>query len=86
MPEISRFYGIVISMYFGDHPHPHVHAAYAGMRAKVGIDPVRLIKGHLPPRALAMVADWIRLHREELAVNWNLCERRIPPLPVEPLD
>jgi hypothetical protein len=51
MPELSGFYGIVIQMYFGDHPPPHFHATYGGSRAVVDIETLALIEGHLPPRA-----------------------------------
>ena len=51
MPEISRFYGIVIQMYFGDHPPPHFHAHYTGQRAVIDIETLAFIDGELPPRA-----------------------------------
>ncbi len=57
MPEISRFYGIVIQMYFGEHPPPHFHARYAGQSAKVDIDALTLIDGKLPARALGLVLE-----------------------------
>lgn len=57
MPEISRFYGIVIKMYFGDHAPPHFHAEYAEDRAVIGIETLALIGGRLPPRALGLVAE-----------------------------
>jgi len=50
MPEISRFLGIVITMYFNDHNPPHFHVRYEDFRAIVGIDPLELREGHLPPR------------------------------------
>ena len=57
MPEISRFYGIVIQMYFGDHPPPHFHARYAGQTAKIDIDSLAVIDGRLPARALGLVME-----------------------------
>ncbi len=66
MPEISRFYGIVVQIYFGDHPPPHFHARYAGYAAKIDIDTLSVIDGSLPARALALVAEWATLHRAEL--------------------
>ena len=55
MPEISRFYGIVIQIYYGDHPPPHFHANYAGQVAKIDIDTLALIDGSLPARARGLV-------------------------------
>ena len=57
MPEISRFLGIVIWMYFLDHDPPHFHATYAGAEAQIRIRPVGVLGGRLPPRALAFVVE-----------------------------
>ena len=85
MPEISRFFGIVIKMYFDDHPPPHFHAIYGDAEVQIRIDPFGLISGSLPPRALAMVAEWATLHRVELLDNWSKARAgtgmvKIPPL------
>jgi hypothetical protein len=85
MPEISRFLGIVITMYFNDHNPPHFHVRYEDLRAIVGIDPLELRAGELPPRVLGLVMEWAEMHRAELAANWTtLAERgifsKIPPL------
>jgi hypothetical protein len=66
MPEISRFYGIVIQIYFGDHPPPHFHARYSGQIAKVDIETLSVIDGSLPSRALGLVLEWAALHQQEL--------------------
>ena len=55
MPELSRFYGIVIRMYFNDHNPPHFHALYGEYQAQVDIQTFSVFGGHLPPRALGMV-------------------------------
>lgn len=86
MPTISRFYGISITMYFGDHPPPHFHVFYAGDSAKIDIQTLRVIKGHLPRRALGLVLLWAEEHRDELEENWRLLERREPLQPIAPLD
>jgi hypothetical protein len=57
MPEISRFYGIVIQMYFGDHSPPHFHAIYGSNKATVDIEMLTFIKGKLPPRARSLVIE-----------------------------
>ena len=85
MPEISRFLGIVITMYFNDHNPPHFHARYEGFRAIVGIDPLELRDGELPPRVLALVLEWAEMHQPEPVKNWTaLAEtgtfREIAPL------
>lgn len=70
-PEISRFLGIVISMYFNDHNPPHFHVRYEEHRAVIGIEPLELREGFLPPRVLGLVIEWARLHPSELASNWT---------------
>ncbi len=85
MPTISRFYGIVIRMYFSDHPPPHFHAVYAGEEAVVAIETGEIIRGGLPERALRLVREWASVHREELDVNWELIQIPDAPLPVAPL-
>ena len=71
MPEISRFFGIVVRMYFDDHAPPHFHARYAGAEAVVAIDPIHVLRGDLPPRAASMVIEWAALHQRELTGNWQ---------------
>jgi hypothetical protein len=85
MPQISRFYGIVIYMYWGDHPPPHFHAHYGSDQAQVRIDPVGLLAGHLPPRILAMVVEWAALHCDELLADWELAQSGISPNEIEGL-
>jgi len=71
MPEISRFLGIVISMYFNDHNPPHFHVRYEAHRAVIGIEPLELMEGSLPPRVLGLVIEWAKLHQSEVARNWT---------------
>jgi Domain of unknown function (DUF4160) len=85
MPEICRFLGIVFTMYFNDHNPPHFHVRYEEFRAIVGIDPLELREGSLPPRVLSLVMEWAELHQAELRENWTLLAaegkfRRIEPL------
>jgi Domain of unknown function (DUF4160) len=86
MPEISRFYGIVIQIFYGDHLPPHFHAIYSGDTAKIDIDALSIIDGNLPPRALALVMEWAKLHQAALreafrkAANLQRPEK-IAPLP-----
>ena len=85
MPEITRFFGIIIRMYFDDHPPPHFHAIYGRQEAQVGIDPIVILQGKLPRRAESMIIEWAALHQRELVGNWerlqgNQPASRIPPL------
>jgi hypothetical protein len=86
MPEVSRFFGIVIRMYFLDHEPPHFHAAYSGLEAQVRISPVGLLNGELPPRALALVVEWTRLHEADLLENWRRLRADEPPVKIPPLE
>jgi hypothetical protein len=86
MPTISRFFGIVIAMYFEDHAPPHFHARYAGFRAVIRIDPIGLLQGELPPRALGLVMEWTGLHRRALLENWDRAGRLEPLDLVPPLE
>lgn len=86
MPEISRFYGIVIRMYFGDHSPPHIHAEYAGQQARIDIKTLAIFGGAIPPRALGLAIEWTSIHRQELLDLWQSAKNleplhRIAPLP-----
>ncbi len=85
MPTVSRFYGIVIAMYFGDHPPPHVHAWYSGTKGRIAIDTGEPLDGDLPPRALRFIKEWCELRRDDLNANWRRIEAELPLQPIEPL-
>ena len=85
MPEISRFYGIVIKMFFDDHEPPHFHVEYAEHQAVVSIETLALIGGTLPPRALGLVAEWAALHQEELREAWQRAKNLEPAGRIDPL-
>ena len=85
MPEISRFYGIVIRMYFRDHPPPHFHAHYGEYQALVNIRTMAVMSGHLPPRAFGLVTEWALLHQDELLTVWEKARRQEPLGKIEPL-
>ena len=86
MPEISRFFGIVIKMFFEDHPVPHIHAEYSGDRAKFAIRTGEVIKGKLSTRAEKLVREWIELHQDELLENWQRSENMQALKRIQPLD
>lgn len=85
MPQVSRFFGIVIAMYHDDHQPPHFHARYAGSEIQVGIADGR-VNGDFPRRAKALVLEWWSLHREELEANWRLMTDGHQPNWIEPLE
>ena len=85
MPEISRFYGIIIKMYYDDHNPPHFHAEYGEYQALIRIEDYTLIKGSLPPRALGLVMEWTALHTKELMREWTLAENDKPLFTIKPL-
>jgi hypothetical protein len=85
MPVISRFYGIVITMYFKDHNPPHFHAAYGGYRALISLDG-RVVEGELPPRAQRMTLEWLNAHSADLVANWRRAQTGLPLEFIEPLE
>lgn len=85
MPELSRFYGVQIKMYFDDHHPPHFHAKYAGDQAVIGIETLAVIAGDLPSRALGLVIEWASLHRTELREAWKHAQNLEPTGKIEPL-
>ena len=81
MPEITRFYGIIIKVFFGDHPPPHFHAIYGEYNALVSIESLDIIEGDLPGRAQKMVIDWAEMYQQDPLKMWNDQEfRKLPPL------
>ncbi len=86
MPTISRFYGILIQMYFGDHVPPHFHALYAEFEALIDIRTLAVLRGELPSRAMALVLEWAQVHRDELMKDWELCTQNQPPQKILPLS
>ncbi len=85
MPEISRFYGIIIAMFYGDHSPPHFHARYGKNKVAIRILDFSILEGGLPPRALGLVIEWAALHQQQLMRNWELAQRNQPPQRIEPL-
>jgi hypothetical protein len=85
VPELSRFYGIVISMFYADHVRPHFHARSGGESIAVEIDGDG-IRGSFPPNRLSLLFEWRALHRDELRANWERVRRGETPLPIAPLE
>lgn len=88
MPELSRFYNIIITMKFSDdgqHNKPHFHVYYDGHKASVAIDG-ELLAGKLPVKQFKMVQAWAAIHEEELYTAWNRAVRNQPIEKIAPLQ
>lgn len=85
MPEICRFYGILIAMFYDDHNPPHFHARYAKDWAAIEINSLRVLDGRFPSRALGLVIEWASQHQEELLRDWELAKNNKPLEKIAPL-
>jgi hypothetical protein len=85
MPEISRFYGIIIRMYYDEHPPPHFHVIYAEGEAQIGIDPIQVLSSDLPGRVISMAIEWAALHQRELKEDWDQMRADQSPKKIAPL-
>ena len=86
MPEISRFFGIIIYFYADDHLPSHFHARYAEYEAQISIETGNIMVGDLPNKELRLVQAWVELHRDELLDNWNESQKDIPEFKkIEPI-
>ena len=86
MPEISRFFGIIVRMFYNDHVPPHFHANYGEHEALVEIATLAIYRGHLPRRAMALVLEWAAMHRAELQDAWDASRAGQAPTAIAPLD
>lgn len=88
MPELSRFFGIIVRMFseIGQpHHRPHFHVYYQEHVAILGIDPVEIISGSLPRRQQRLVEAWAELHQAELTADWDRLQAGRAPFPIDPL-
>ena len=88
MPELARFFGIIIRMYAeagAPHHHPHFHVYYQNQAAVYGIDPVEMIGGELDRRHQRLVEAWAEMHQGELQNNWERLQSGLPPIKIAPL-
>jgi hypothetical protein len=86
MPELSRFYGIIIKIYYREHGVPHFHAIYAEDAAVIAIGDLEIIAGGLPPVARQLVMDWARHHQRELVEAWQNAKAGLPPTKIPGLE
>ena len=85
MPEISRFYGLIIYMNFKDHAPPHFHVWYGNYKAIVTIID-GIVKGEMPQRALKMIFEWLEIHQADLMKDWELAQKGEELMKIEPLN
>ncbi len=86
MPEISRFFGLVVTMNYNDHAPPHFHVRYGNQRALIGIETLTLLRGRLSPRMLGLVVEWASLHRNDLLADWDLARQQAELNKIDPLE
>ena len=86
MPEVSRFFGIVVKMFMNDHNPPHFHAFYAEHAALIDINALSPFAGKLPPRAMGLVIEWATGHQQELLDNWDRAQRHLALVKIAPLQ
>ena len=89
MPEISRFFGIIIRMYAepqAPHHRPHFHASYQGAAGVYAIDSIELLAGQLPLRQKRLVEAWAELHQDELVTDWARLQSGQAPHKIDPLQ
>jgi hypothetical protein len=87
MPEICRFFGIIIVMYFKEeHRTPHFHARYGEFEASFDTKTLGLLEGKLPPRIRGLVIEWASQHQDELLEDWEIMRTGGTPKPIQPLE
>jgi hypothetical protein len=85
MPEICRFYGIIIKMFYNEHNPPHIHVEYQDFKAIITINE-GIIEGKMPKTALKLIFEWMELHKDDLLKNWEKIESKKPLDSIEPLN
>ena len=86
VPEISRFFGIIIAMYYDDHAPPHFHVRYGEQKAIIAIETIGILRGQLSQKALALVSEWAAEHQDELRADWALARQQAPLRSIAPLE
>lgn len=86
MPEICRFYGIIISVNWREHGVPHFHATYNEDEISIAIENFAVLSGSLPPKKLGQVIEWAAQHKDELMINWKNAIQHIPLIKIKSLE
>ena len=84
MPEISRFYGIIVQMFYADHNPPHFHVEYGEYKAVIDFQN-EVVNGYMPNRALKLIFEWMEIHKDELLEDLELAVKGQPLNTIEPL-
>jgi Domain of unknown function (DUF4160) len=85
-PEISRFLGIIVAMYYNEHNPPHFHARYGDHKIEIAIKTLSILAGKLPPKALGLVMEWATQHQDELMTDWELARQNSELKKIAPLE
>jgi hypothetical protein len=85
MPEIARFFGIIIALFYDDHNPPHFHARYGSEKIIVEIESLKVLEGKISPRALGLIIEWATQHQSELKADWDLVKNNQVPKKIDPL-
>jgi len=85
MPEISRFLGIIIQMFFDEHNPPHFHARYNDTKATFDIKTLNILEGNLPIKVRNLIVEWADQHKQELLEDWKLVQSGRNPKKINPL-
>jgi hypothetical protein len=86
VPEISRFFGIIIAMNYNDHAPPHFHVRYGDQKALISIQALALLEGRLAPRVFGLTMEWASRHQAERMANWARARRQAELRRIEPLE
>jgi len=89
MPTISMFYGIMISIFYGEaklHDKPHIHARYQDSKVSICIETGDILAGKFPPKKLKLVLAWIEIHHDELLADWDIAQSGEEPFRIAPLQ
>jgi hypothetical protein len=78
MPELSRFFGVIIRMFGKDHPPPHFHVKYGEYKYSINIETGEIIACNLPTSQYNKVKEWVKEHIDELRENWNEGQKNNP--------
>ena len=85
MPEVSRFYGIIVAIFFNEHNPPHFHARYGNNKIAIEMNSLKILEGNFPPRALGLVMEWASQRKAELMNDWELARHNQQLQTIEPL-
>lgn len=84
MPEICRFYGIIISLFWRDHNPPHIHFSYGNYECTISVIE-RVVEGKSPAKVISKVNEWIDAHENEILTLWEKAQKGEPLNKIEPL-